>query len=240
MASGQSSKIVICDTFDNGTVQDAGNGQTSYWRPSGNVTESDSKLTLHASGRPHSKTAVSTPAEKRISFFHQPVTASIENIVIKTSDGMEPQHTQLRFGFRNNNQWTFRNTRDALIVNIKGDGRLVVAWKVDQKQLDPEGGNKLLATNLDMVHGPVTTLSMTADGTGSTIKWSLLVQQAEQQSEFSGVIGEVDTQTIKSTWKAADLRAVITAEVQGRLGDDFKNKYVDMTIDNCCISHPTP
>jgi hypothetical protein len=233
-------KPILCDDFDNGKIQDAGDGQTSYWRPSGNVYESDGKAVLQATGRPYSKTTLSSPAEKRISFFHQPITASIDNIQIKANDGADIARTQLRFGFRNENRWTFRNTVDALMVDIKNAGQLVVAWKVGQKQLDPEAGNKLIATDLDMTHGPVTALRLTVDGTGQTIQWNLIVMQGQKQSDFHGVISEVDTQTIKSTWKADELRTVVSAEVQASLGDHCQNTSVELLIDQLCISHAMP
>ncbi|MFG0249018.1 MAG: hypothetical protein ACF8OB_09040 [Phycisphaeraceae bacterium JB051] len=228
-------KTILCDSFDNGKIQDAGNGHTSYWRPSGQVTEADGKAVLHASGRPYSKTALSTPAEKRISFFHQPVTATIDNIAFKANNGADINKAQLRFGFRNANRWTFRNTVDALLVNIKNHENLVVAWKVGKKQLDPEGGNKILITKLDTAHGPVTGVSFTADGRGKTISWKLTVMQADHKADFHGVIGEADTQTIKSTWKADDHAAVVTAEVQTFLGELSKTASVDLLIDQMCI-----
>lgn len=227
---------VVCDDFDNDTVQDAGDGQTSYWRPSGKVTESEGKVTLHAFDRPHSKTALSSPLEKRISFFHQPITIAIHGIGYATSEGIEPRHTQLRFGFRDANHWTFRNTVDALMVNISGAGKLVVAWKVAKKQLDPEAGNQLLVKELDMTLGPVTDVTFSVDGTGDTITWSLTVKQADTLTELAGVIGELDTKALRDGWNAADHKAVVTAEVQGRLGDDYKGKFVNLLIDQCCIS----
>ncbi|MAX26950.1 MAG: hypothetical protein CMJ19_20845 [Phycisphaeraceae bacterium] len=232
-----SDKTILCDSFDNGRIQDAGNGHTSYWRPSGQVTEADGKAVLHASGRPYSKTALSSPAEKRISFFHQPVTASIDNIALKANDGADITKSQLRFGFRNANLWTFRNTVDALIVNIKNHENLTVAWKVGQKKLDPEAGNKLLITKLDTAHGPVTGVSFTADGRGKTINWKLTVIQADHQSDFHGVIGELDTQTIKSGWRADDHAAVVTAEVQTFLGELSQTASVDLFIDQMCIKN---
>ncbi len=228
-------KTILCDSFDNGKIQDAGNGYTSYWRPSGQVTEAEGKAVLRASGRPYSKTALSTPAEKRISFFHQPVSASIDNIAFKANDGADITKVQLRFGFRNANRWTFRNTVDALIVNIRNHENLVVAWKVGQKKLDPEAGNKLLTTKLNTAHGPVTGVSFTVDGTGKTIAWKLTVMQDDQQSDFHGVIGELDTQTIKSNWKADDHAAVVTTEVQTFLGELSKTASVDLLIDQLCI-----
>ena len=230
------SKPLLCDDFDNGTVQDAGNGQTSYWRPSGKVTEFESKLTLHAIDRPYSKTAISSPLEKRVSFFKQPVAISITGISIQTSPGINPKQTQIRFGFRDRNNWTFRNTVDALMVNIVGDGRVIVAWKVGKKQHDPENGNRLIFKNLDMTHGPVTAVEFAVDGTGDTIAWSLAINQSDHLTELAGVIGEMDTKTIREGWNAKGHKAVITTEVQGRLGDDFKDKFVLLNVDQCCIS----
>lgn len=230
------SKVVVDDVFDNGKIQNAGNGLSSYWLPFTNVVEADGKAKLIAQGRPYSKTTLSTPVEKQVSLFHRSVTVQIDHIAFKQIGNVALKEMQLRLGFRERNKWSFRNTKDAIAVQYRADGIVTVCWKVAQNQLDPESGQRVFIKKLDMTLGAVTGLVFTVDGTGDDINWILHVKQKKSVSKFWGVIGTVDTKAIKDGWGSNNHRAVVSVEVQGKLGKQFEGRSVSLEIDRLQIT----
>ena len=229
-------KVLVDDQFDNGKIQNAGNGLSSYWKPFTTVVEADGKAQLIAQGRPYSKTTLSSPAEKQVSIFYQPVMIRIDNIAFQQTGDIALKDMQLRLGFRERNKWSFRNTKDAIAVQYRADGIVTVCWKVAQNKLDPESGQRVFVKNLDMTQGLVTALAFTADGTGDDIQWTLQVEQEKTHSQFYGVIGAVDTKAIKDGWGSKNHRAVVSVEVQGKLGSDFEGRSVSLEIGQLQIS----
>lgn len=156
-------ETVFEDTFEDD--RPLANDGVSTWTQRGGgsdaLQESDSRITLTATGEGYVNTHIMTQSLEELDFFQRPLVIRVEGFEL-TGEGGEDKGRTFRMSLVPKSQPAFE-AETGVMLRLNAVGYLSFGYKIDQTKIDPTSVHSLLGTKLKQAPSAIE-LSLDAEG----------------------------------------------------------------------------